>query len=91
MDRQLTIVCHHMSYRYIYILSKDPKKTSKTARRTADIAGLIPETGPTSRHRTLMQLTELIDIVRRPFSPDTRGGGACYSRGVRSSVRGNRK
>ncbi|KAK9319412.1 hypothetical protein V1517DRAFT_332700 [Lipomyces orientalis] len=55
-----------------YILSKDPKKTSKTAKRTADIAGLAPKTRPTSRHRTLMQRTELIDIVRRPLSPDTQ-------------------
>ncbi|KAK9358952.1 hypothetical protein V1504DRAFT_441739 [Lipomyces starkeyi] len=32
-----------------YILSRDPKKNSKTAKRTADIAGLAPEPSPTNR------------------------------------------
>ncbi|KAK9372460.1 uncharacterized protein V1513DRAFT_460588 [Lipomyces chichibuensis] len=49
MDRQLTIVRHHI-----------------------DIASLAPATRPTSRHRTLMQRTKLIGIVRRSLSPDTQ-------------------
>ncbi|KAK9311681.1 hypothetical protein V1524DRAFT_473187 [Lipomyces starkeyi] len=72
LPRNLSILplCTNSDSRYI--LSRDPKKNSKTAKRTADIAGLAPETSPTNRHRTLMQRTELIDIVRRPLSPDTQ-------------------
>ncbi|KAK9327008.1 hypothetical protein V1520DRAFT_387805 [Lipomyces starkeyi] len=59
----------HVIQRYI-LNNKDRKKNSKTVKRTADIAGLAPETRPVNRHRTLMQRPELIDIVEVPATRD---------------------